>query len=156
MLSSLLCGLLGLGTGIFVALALIEKPIRGLMWNRRGWAVSDSEVRTVHAILKRVIHLLPPTMITTMATASLLIVVQMIRADFATGPVIVACVFFPQLLLIVRRLGRDIRGVDSVPSDGPINGVRDGLGALALLHHRGLLMTVSALIAQLAIAGGLL
>jgi len=51
----------------------------------------------------------------------------------------------------VARLFKDIRGVDDVPSDGDAIAVRDGLGALTLLHHRGLLMALSTLIAVLTL-----
>jgi len=42
-----------------------------------------------------------------------------------------------------------------VPSDGDIEQVRDGLGALALAHHRGLLLAASTLIAQWVLIVGL-
>lgn len=146
----LLTGLLGLGTGIFIVLSLIEKPVWRLMWAPRSTQVSDEDARKVHAILKRVIHLLPQTMATTMVTASILMVILLWQVGFSNAAIAVAGLFFTQLLLIVARLLQDIRGVDSVPSNGDLAAVRDGLGALALLHHRGLLMTLSTLIALLA------
>ncbi|EKE68324.1 hypothetical protein [Celeribacter baekdonensis] len=150
-LMSLLTGLLGLGTGIFVVLSLIEKPVWRLMWAPHSNRVDDVEARKVHAILKRVIHLLPPTMMTTMGTASLLVIVLLIQAGFTLAVISVATLFFAQLGLIVARLFKDIRGVDDVTSDGDAIAVRDGLGALTLLHHRGLLMTLSTLIAVLTL-----
>ncbi|WP_411890284.1 hypothetical protein [Yoonia sp. SDW83-1] len=150
-LISLLTGLLGLGTGIFVVLSLIEKPVWRLMWAPSSAHVGDDEARKVHAILKRVIHLLPPTMMTTMGTATLLVIVLLVQTGFSTAGIALATLFFVQLGLIVARLFKDIRGVDTVPSDGDVFAVRDGLGALTLLHHRGLLMTLSTLIAVLAL-----
>ena len=147
----LLAGLLGLGTGIFIVLSLIEKPVWKLMLAPRSRRVSDEAARTVHATLKRVIHLLPPTMMTTMGTASILMIVLLWQAECSNASIALASLFFVQLLLIVARLFRDIRGVDEVPSNGDAAAVRDGLGALVLLHHRGLLMTVSTLIALLAV-----
>ncbi len=151
LLPSLLAGLLGLGTGVFVVLSLIEKPVWRLMWTPRTGQVSDDEARTVHAILKRVIHLLPPTMMSTMGTVSVLMVVLLWQTELSVAAVAVASLFFAQLALIVARLFKDIRGVDDVPSEGEVGAVRDGLGALALLHHRGLLMTLSTLIAVLTL-----
>ncbi len=150
-LMSLLTGLLGLGTGIFVVLSLIEKPVWRLMWAPHSAQVGDDEARKVHTILKRVIHLLPPTMMTTMGTATLLVIVLLVQTGFSTASIALATLFFVQLGLIVARLFKDIRGVDTVPSDGDVVAVRDGLGALALLHHRGLLMTLSTLVAVLAL-----
>ena len=143
----LMAGLLGLGAGIFTVLSLIEMPVWRLMWAPRSARVGDEEARVVHGILKRVIHLLPPTMATTMGTVSVLMIAFLIQSGFSVASLILAVIFFGQLLLIVSRLARDIRGVDEVPSDGDAALVRDGLGALALLHHRGLLMTASSLIA---------
>ncbi len=148
---ALLAGLLGLGTGIFVVLSLIEKSVWRLMWAPRSTRVSDDDARNVHAILKRVIHLLPPTMLTTMGTASILMIVLLWQTGLSGAAIAVASLFFVQLILIVARLARDIRGVDAVPSDGEMAAVRDGLGALTLLHHRGLLMTLSTLVALLTV-----
>ncbi len=147
----LLAGLLGLGTGVFVVLSLIEKPVWRLMWAPHSTQVSDEDARKVHAILKRVIHLLPPTMMTTMGMASVLMIFLSIQAGLSAAAIAVASLFFAQLALIVARLFKDIRGVDEVPSNGEVAAVREGLGALALLHHRGLLMTSSTLIAVLAV-----
>lgn len=119
------------------------------MTDSRSAAVSDSDARAVHAILKRVIHLLPPTMMTAMGTVALLVTYQLYATGLSFGAVAVAVVFFSQLVFVVSRLKRDIDGVDSVSSDADIEMVRDGLSALALLHHRGLLMTASTLIIQL-------
>lgn len=151
LIPSLLAGLLGLGTGIFVVLSLIEQPVWRLMWAPHSARVSDDEARTVHAILKRVIHLLPPAMMSTMGTASILMIVLLWQTGLPAAAIAVASLFFVQLALIVARLFRDIRGVDEVPTDGDAGAVRDGLGALALLHHRGLLMTLSTLIAVLVL-----
>lgn len=142
----IMAGLLGLGTGIFTVLSLIEKPVWRLMWAPRSSRVKDEDARTVHAILKRVIHLLPPTMMTTMGSVSALMIAFMVLAKFSIASIALATLFFVQLGLIVSRLFKDIRGVDAVPSDGELALVRDGLGALTLLHHRGLLMTASTLI----------
>ena len=79
-------------------------------------------------------------MLVTVFTAAGLIVWQIFQTDHAWMAWIVALVFFGQQTLIIRRLKKDIDAVDGVSSDsGDIGDVRDGLGALALLHHRGLL-----------------
>jgi len=148
LLSNVTCGLLGLATGIFTVLSLVEKPTWALMWNSAAPHVPDEAARAVHAILKRVIHMLPPTMITTMLVVSILIGFQMWRTDFATAPVVVGLVFFPQLVSVVIPLFPAIRGVDDVSSGGEIQLVRSGLGTLARVHHQGLAMVSSTLVAQ--------
>ncbi len=151
LIPSLLAGLLGLGSGIFIVLSLIEKPVWRLMWAPRSAHVSDEEARKVHAVLKRVIHLLPPTMMTTMATTSILMILLLIQTGLSAAAWTAVGLFFVQLILIVARLFKDIRGVDQVPSDGEVGAVRDGLGALTLLHHRGLVMTLTTLVAVIVV-----
>ena len=144
-------GLLGLGTGVFVVLSLIEKPVWSLMWAPQSPRVPDAEARAVHAVLKRVIHLLPPIMMTTMAAASASMIALVVLSGASLGSLALAALFFFQLALIVARLRHDIRGVDEVASDGEARLVRAGLGQLALLHHRGLLMTGGTLVALLVL-----
>lgn len=144
--TTVMTGLLGLGTGIFATLSLIEKPIWPMLRTPLSLQVGDDEVRKVHAILKRLIHLLPPTMMTTMGGVSLMMIILFMEQGASIRNMLVSLVFFSQLILIVARLFQDIRGVDMVDSDGDIGSVRNGLAALALLHHRGLLMTGSTLI----------
>jgi len=149
LLSTVMCGLLGFGTGIFTVLSLIEKPVWSMMWwNPSSPRASDEEARTVHMILKRVIHLLPPTMITAMTVVTVLVALQLWLTDLATMAVVVAAVFYVQLVFVLIVLFPAIRGVDTVPSDGEIGAVRSGLGTLARVHHQGLCMTATTLIVQ--------
>jgi len=145
---SLITACLGIATGIFFVLSMVEKPVWKLMRQPRATDVPDEMARTIHAQLKRVIHLLPPTMITTVLTLAILLIVQLFQSGFALMAWIVALIFYGQQILILKRLKKDIDNVDKVPSDSDIGVVRDGLGALAFLHHRGLLSTVTTLIAQ--------
>jgi hypothetical protein len=146
-LPTLAAGLLGFGTGIFIVLSLIEKPVWRLMWAPRSPRVPDEAARDAHAVRKRVIHLLPPTMMIAMAGVTILLGVLLVVSGFSAPAIAVASLFAVQLVLIVRRLSADIRGVNEGASDGDPGAVRDGLAALALLHHRGLLMTASTLVA---------
>ena len=142
-----IAALLGVGTGIFGALSLIEKSVWPLMWSPQTDLVTDKDARKVHAILNHVIYLFPPTMISTMGAVSVLMIVFVWFEGGAISNIAVAILFFAQLFLILMRLRMDIRGVAEVSPDGDATVVRSGLGALALLHHRGLLMTSSTLIA---------
>ena len=136
LVSNLIRGLLGLGTGIFLLLSLMEKSVWRLMRNTRAKQVSDIDVREIHAILKRVVHLLPPTMITTMSAVTLRVIVQANAMRNSRSSLIVAGIFLVQRSLIALRLRKDICGVEEVPSDGDIVLVRDGLTASTLFHHR--------------------
>jgi hypothetical protein len=52
--------------GIFTVLSLVEKPVWSLMRDPKSQRADDRMVRDIHAQLRRVIHLLPPTMMVTM------------------------------------------------------------------------------------------
>jgi hypothetical protein len=71
-----------LATGIFLTLSYIEKPIWPLMIQANHNEVSDQQARLIHAELKRVIKLLPPTMMTIMGTGTILTAVQAWKREF--------------------------------------------------------------------------
>ena len=149
-IATLIPTLLAFACGIFTVLSLVEKPVWRLMWDSKAESVPDSMARMIHAALKRVIHLLPPTMITTMLSVLLLIVVQTWLADFSWQTLTVLVVFVGSMAGVVAYLKKRISDVDKVPSDGKIETVRSGLGALARLHHQGLLAVTVTLITQYA------
>lgn len=152
-LSNVLSGLLGFAAGIFTVLSFLEKPAWRLMWRPRSARVADDVARTVHRDLNRLIHYLPPTMIATMSTTAFLLSVQVYAAGFSERALVVAGIFFLQMGVIASQLLRRIRDVEGVSSDGSIAQVRDGLGALALLHHQGLLAATTTLVAQWMLMG---
>lgn len=142
-----MAGLLGIGTGVFIVLSFIEKPVWGLMRNPAAPHIADLEARKVHAILRRLINLLPPTMLTIMANVTALMALLLVQANYAVEALALCGLFLIQLALIIARLRRDIRGVKLVSSDDAQSDVvRTGLSALALLHHRGLVMTGTTLL----------
>ncbi|MEO1441930.1 MAG: hypothetical protein AAFV33_16150 [Chloroflexota bacterium] len=150
-IATLIPSLLAFACGIFIVLSLVEKPVWRLMWNPQAEKIPDDTARVIHAALKRVIHLLPPTMITTMSSVLLLLVAQTWLADFSWSTLAVLIVFVGAMAGVVARLKKRIDDVDSVPSDGEIGMVRVGLGALARLHHQGLLAVTITLITQYAL-----
>jgi len=87
-------------------------------------------------------------MITTMAIVTMLIFIQAMLADLSTMSLVVGGVFYIQLISVVIPLFPAIRGVDNVLSDGSIGAVRRGLGTLARVHHQGLVMASTTLIAE--------
>ena len=150
-ITTLIPSFLAFACGIFIVLSLVEKPVWQLMWNPQAEQVPDDTARVIHAALKRVIHLLPPTMMTTMSSVLLLLVAQTWLANFSSPTLTVLIVFIGTMVGIVARLKKRIDDVDSVLSDGEIGTVRQGLGALARLHHQGLLAVTITLIMQYAL-----
>lgn len=147
-------GLLLYACGIFTVLSLVEKPVWPLMTRADNKAVSDDTARLIHAALKRVIHLLPPTMITTMSSILALLVVNIWLTDFSIRTIIVLGVFVALMTPVVLMLKKRIDAVDSVRSDGDIASVRTGLGKLAALHHMGLFAVTCTALAQVTMAAG--
>ena len=101
---SLVMGCLGVATGIFFVLSMVEKPVWKVMWQPRATDVSDDLVRAIHAQLKRVIHLLPPTMLTTIAIVTVFMVIQLFQSGFTLWAWIVPVVFWGQKILVLMRL----------------------------------------------------
>ncbi len=140
------------GAGIFTVLSFVEKPIWRLMRDPMSTRVDDWIVRDIHAQLRRVIHLLPPTMMTTMAAGAVLLMLQAWLAGFSLGSVIILAHFTICLGYLLSILGQRIRAVDLTPSDSEIGTVRTGLGELAALHHVGLFTAASLALMQIIFA----
>lgn len=140
--------------GIFTVLSLVEKPVWPLMANANNKTVSDDTARLIHAALKRVIHLLPPTMITTMSSTLVLLVLNIWLTDFSMKTIIVFGVFIALMTPVVLMLKKRIAAVDSVRSEGDIASVRSGLGKLAALHHMGLFAAACTALTQVTLAAG--
>ena len=135
--------------GVFTVLSFIEKPVWSLMRDPSSDRASDHDTRLIHAELRRVIRLLPPTMKTTMSLASLLIVAQSWLRGFDWVSLTVLGVFVALMAYLLFHLESRIRAVADTPSEGEIGAVRTGVGELAALHHAGLATAVIMLSLQL-------
>lgn len=125
-------------TGFFVLLSYIEKPVWPLMFKTASPKVGDEDARLVHAELKRVIKIAPPTMMTVMGSGTIFTLIQTWQRDFDWASLTVLAFLILCMSYIISNLGSRIKAVDEVPSDGDIGNVRRGLGRLAALHHMGL------------------
>lgn len=141
--------LFAFATGIFAVLSALEKPVYATMWDY-GAPVPDGEVRRVHAALKTFIHILPPTMMTTMTLAAAMLVWQLVARGLDLWGWILIGVFVAMQGAITPTLLRRIEAVKSEPSDGPIDRVRSGTGRLAAVHHMGMTITVTMTVLLLA------
>lgn len=137
--------------GIFTVLSLIERPVWPLMHDPHSPGVADETVRPVHAQLKRLITLLPPTMKTTMAGGAGLLTLQAWLRGFDGAGLFVLAVFAIGISYLLVHLQARIRAVAGTPSDGDIAAVRQGTGQLAALHHAGLATAIAVLIAEILI-----
>lgn len=153
--SALATACFAFATGIFVALSFVEKPVWPLMLKPSNPKVKDEDSRLIHAALKRVIHLLPPTMIATMGGGTVLVVIQAWMLGFNWQATTTLVLLALTLGYAVSQLGGRIQAVETVSSDGDIAAVRTGLGRLAALHHIGLAIALGMVVLQLLLVIGL-
>ena len=152
--SALATACFAFATGIFVALSFLEKPVWPLMFKSSNPKVKDEDSRLIHAALKRVIHLLPPTMIATMGSGTVLVMIQAWMLGFNWQATTTLVLLALTLGYAVSQLGGRIQAVEKVPSDGDIVIVRTGLGRLAALHHIGLAIALGMVVLQLLLVIG--
>ena len=145
----LIASLFSFAAGFFVVLSYVEKPVWPLMFGKANGDVDVEDVRLGHAELKRIIDLAPPTMATVVGSGTVLVFVQAWQHDFRLTAAVVAVWLFLSMGYVVSKLRARIDAVKSVPSDGDIQSVRQGLGRLVALHHMGLAATVGVVVLQL-------
>jgi hypothetical protein len=143
---------LGYATGIFYVLSMIEKPIWKYMYTSKIFP-SEDLMRQIHAQLKRVITLLPPTMATAMFSSLGLIIYQYVSLK-TTSSLILLIFFVVQLLRLVVLLKGRIAGVQNITSDEEYPILNKGVIKLAQLHHEGMLMTVTSFLLQICVVLG--
>ncbi|MBE9064608.1 hypothetical protein [cf. Phormidesmis sp. LEGE 11477] len=125
-------------TGFFAVLSYIEKPVWPLMFDAASNTVIDSDARLIHAELKRIIELAPPTMMTVVGSGTICILLQAWLQDFSRNSLVVLTFFVIFQGYILTQLFSRIEAVKQTSSDGSISVVRTGLGELAAIHHIGL------------------
>jgi hypothetical protein len=139
---------LAYATGIFYVLSMVEKPLWSYLSSSKKVFPDTQLMRQIHAQLKRLITLLPPTMVTSMGCSSILIIYQYI--NLSTLPsLILLIVFFCCLTYLIIYLKRRIDGVAKIASDADYNVLNRGVIQLAQLHHLGLFTAFISLLLQL-------
>mgnify|MGYP000281744075 CR=1 FL=1 len=150
-MSTLAALALSFALGVFYVLSVLERPIWPLMLDPNAARVLDSEARALHAILNRVIHILPPTMLATMLTAVTALIAQMWQRSCDPWSIAALLVLVVQLARLAVILPVRIAAVKQRPIDAPALALRKSTGELAAAHHAGLLMAGSTLLVQLVI-----
>ncbi|MDF0603836.1 hypothetical protein P1J78_24285 [Psychromarinibacter sp. C21-152] len=135
--------------GIFLTLSYIERPVWRLMRAPSSWHVPDTVAGEVHGMLRRVIHLLPPTMKSVMSLGTLALLVQAWQSGWAWLPLAQLGTLAVGLGYVLPRLGPRIAAVSNRGSEHVDAGLRRSVGELAALHHAGLAMVVAVLFLQL-------
>ncbi len=138
---------LGYATGIFYVLSMIEKPIWKYMYTSEIFS-NETLMRQIHGQLKRLITLLPPTMVTSMLFSTILIIYQYLTLNSISSFVLLI-VFLIQIVRLVILLKGRIKDVQSIESNAEYKTLNKGVIKLAQLHHEGLFMTLVSFILQL-------
>lgn len=146
---TLVASFFAFATGFFVVLSYIEKPVWSLMFNSASTNVDDTQARLVHAELKRIIKLAPPTMMTVMGSGTIFTLIQTWQRNFDCASLTVLIYLGVCLSYLILNLNNRIKAVEEVPSDGDIGDVKKGLGRLAALHHIGLVTALGLTLLQL-------
>ncbi len=136
-------------TGFFAVLSYIEKPVWPLMFDAQSSAVIDSDARLIHAELKRIIELAPPTMMTVVGSGTICILLQAWLQGFNRDSLVVLAFFAICQGYILTQLFSRIEAVKQTSSDVSISAVRTGLGKLAAIHHLGLATVASLTLLEL-------
>lgn len=140
--------LLSYATGIFYVLSMIEKPIWGHLNTSDRLFKDEPLMRKIHSELKRLITLLPPTMVVSMLGSALLITYQYAIVK-NTQALLLLIVFVSALVYLVAHLKSRIDGVAKINSEAEYKKLNRGVIRLAQLHHIGLLSVVFCLLIQL-------
>lgn len=114
---------------------------------------NEDLMRQIHAQLKRVITLLPPTMVTAMFSSLGLIIYQSVSLK-TTPSLILLFVFGVQLFRLVILLKGRIAGVQDIISGEEFPILNRGVIKLAQLHHEGMLMTATSFLLQIWVVLG--
>ncbi|MEM1348313.1 MAG: hypothetical protein AAGI01_07160 [Myxococcota bacterium] len=126
--------------GIFLVLAALERPIRGLMW---GAEVHHDDVHAIQDTLKRFVHFLPKVMMLTLVTTLLLTLGQLWVRAFDVWSLVAIGLYLPIMSTIVVMLGSAIQGTKTIDlTTAHISEVLALTRKVVVMHHLGLLLAV--------------
>lgn len=149
-MDSLIVAVFTFGFSIFYALSCIEIRTWSLMRRVDHPRVSNQDARFVHASLKRLTPLLPPSNGLVIVVGTTLLVMQAISdgwSPVATIPLVGYWISMLSIIVIGRNpaVVRDIRAHDS---DGDIGAVRLDVRRVSIQHHAALFTNLAVVIYQ--------
>ncbi len=153
---SLIVAIFSFGTAIFYALSCIEWSTLRLALNQHTQTVKNADVRFVHAALKRLIPLLPPSngFVILFGTAALIYQCFLRGWD---GPSILILTFYwlvTGYLITFGRIAAAVMDVRKTDSQGDIGDVRRGVSRLIVRHHIGLSANLGVVGLEFALVSG--
>lgn len=152
-MDALIVGTFVFGFSIFYALSLIEVKAWPLIFANRGEAVTDDHVRFIHAVLKRLTPLLPPSNGVVILFGTTLLFMQASTENWSLVATSLP-VFYLSMMLGIIFIGKNpavVFSIRSHDSNSDIADLRIDLRQVGIHHHIALFTNLTIVIAELAI-----
>lgn len=148
--ASFIIAVYSFGGAIFYALSCIERSVLKLGLDQQAKEVDDEDVRFVHAALKRLIPLLPPSNGFVILFGTAAMVYQGFARGWDRASVAVLAFYWALMgyLITFGKIGAAVADVRETSSDGDIQDVRRGVSSLIVRHHIGLVANLGTVILQ--------
>lgn len=138
------------GGAIFYALSCIERSVLKLGLDERSEEVDDTDVRFVHASLKRLIPLLPPSNGFVIFFGTAAMIYQGFKRSWDRPSVAVIAFYWSLMgyLVTLGKIGAAVKDVQETSSDAEIEDVRRGVSRLVVRHHLGLVANLGVVVLE--------
>ena len=150
--AALIVATFSFGGAIFYTLSCIERSVLRLGLNHQDQRVKEEDARFVHAALKRLIPLLPPSngFVILFGTVAMVYQAGLRNWDWQSVVVMAFYWLFMGYLITLGNIAGAVRDVRETSSDADIDAVRCGVGRLVVRHHLGLVATLGTAVLELA------
>lgn len=152
-MDALIVGVFVFGFSIFYALSLIELKAWPLIFRNRGELVTDDNVRFIHASLKRLTPLLPPSNGLVILVGTTLLFMQATGESWSLAATALP-VFYLSMMIGIIVIGKNpavVFSIRSHDSSSDIADLRIDLRLVGIHHHIALFTNLTVVIAELAI-----
>jgi|GEM_PF-3496338 len=148
LIPSLIVAIFSFGVAIFYALSCIERSVLKLGLNQHSQEVDEKDIRFVHASLKRLIPLLPPSNGFVIVFGTAAMVYQGFTRNWDRGSIAVLAFYWSVMgyLISFGTIAAAVKDVRETSSDNRIEDVRRGVARLIVRHHIGLIANLGVVI----------
>jgi hypothetical protein len=150
LMPSLIVTIFSFGGAIFYALSCIERSVLKLGLNQHSQEVDEKDIRFVHASLKRLIPLLPPSNGVVIVFGTGAMVYQGFTRNWDRASIAVLAFYWSVMgyLISFGKIAAAVKDVRAISSDSSIEDVRRGVARLIVRHHIGLIANLGAVMLE--------
>ena len=150
LMPSLIVTIVSFGGAIFYALSCIERSVLKLGLNHHSQEVDEKDIRFVHASLKRLIPLLPPSNGVVIVFGTGAMVYQGFTRNWDRASIAVLAFYWSVMgyLISFGKIAAAVKDVRAISSDSSIEDVRRGVARLIVRHHIGLIANLGAVMLE--------